>query len=233
MNEASIQNMSIAGAGGGVIFWAWSLLHGGLPGGDVAPFPPQEWLWISLVLTAIVGAGAALVMQVVAATERTQKYRAIVFAVLCGFCWEPALSGVLSSFTMGYADREAQHLVEEAQAIPVDPEGAVDSSRASALAMRLLEISPQLQNPILKEQISQQTEQLFNVVEQDVDPTTRAEGLERMGIAAAEAGQTAFVARTATSLRELAATHPDSSARVQSALTVIDDASQPVAPEGD
>lgn len=232
MRQVSIGHILLAGAGGGVIQWAWLLLHGGLPAGEVALFEPAIWLWVSLVLTAVVGGGAALLMQYLAATEKKERARAIAFAVMCGFCWEPALSGLASSFTTQFTDREAQNLVVAAQEVSADSEDVSDSSGASMLAERLLDIEPHVQNPLLKQRVSQQTEVLLNAVERDEDPWARAEALERIGLAAAGAGQTAIVARTAVSLRDIAAIHPTSSKRIDGALSAAEGAERVEEPHG-
>jgi hypothetical protein len=230
MRQVSIAHILLAGAGGGVIQWAWLLLHGGLPAGEVALFEPAIWLWVSLVLTAVVGSGAALLMQLLAATEKKERARAIAFAVMCGFCWEPALSGLASSFATRYTDREAQNLVAAAQEVSADSEDVSDSSRASMLAERFLDIAPQVQNPLLRQRVSQQTDLLLKGIEQDQDPSAKTEALERIGIAAAGAGQTAILVRTAGSLRDIAAAHPDYSERVDKALTAIDSVERGEAP---
>lgn len=232
MRQASIVHILLAGAGGGVIQWAWLLLHGGLPAGEVALFEPAIWLWVSLGLTAVVGGGSALLMQFLAATEKKERARAIAFAVMCGFCWEPALSGLASSFTTQFTDREAQDLVVAAQEVSADSEDVSDPGGASLLAERLLDIAPHVQNPLLRQRVSQQTEVLLNVVERDEDPWARAQALERIGLAAAGAGQPAIVARTAVSLRDVATNPSTSPDRGDRTVLVIEGGELVETPQG-
>src|SRR5437867_1646786 len=92
VKETSIRDILLSGGGGGIAYWAYTLLRGGQPAGELAQFGRATWLWVSLVLVIVVGAVAALIMVSFANTNFRDRMRAVSFAVVCGLCWEPVLT---------------------------------------------------------------------------------------------------------------------------------------------
>src|SRR5258708_34688339 len=87
---ASMGQVITAGSSGGVVFWGLSLMHGGLPVGEHAPFPVEQWRWISLLLSAFLGAAAAFGSGYwVAKTATSKKTTGPRLAVDCGPPSEP------------------------------------------------------------------------------------------------------------------------------------------------
>ena len=218
MKDASMKDILLAGAGGGIAFWAYTLLRGGQPAAEKSPFEPAIWLWVSLALMVIVGAAAAFLMvYFVAATNTKERMRAVGFAVACGLCWEPVMSGVADRFAEQYVDREAAGTVAEAESLTKPT-----PQQAASVAVELVQTAPAVQNPILKEDVRQQTERLIDTVETTPDPAARTRALQNIGEAAAASGEPVALALTIKSLEMIADTQPQHASQAREALRAID-----------
>ncbi|MFL6245788.1 MAG: hypothetical protein ACJ74H_07165 [Thermoanaerobaculia bacterium] len=80
-----------AGAGGGVVSWAFTLMNDG-------KFIVNDWA--ALPLCIILGIAAALVaVYVITPTDVTKTGKLIGFAVFCGFLWKPVLDAARVVFS--------------------------------------------------------------------------------------------------------------------------------------
>jgi hypothetical protein len=218
MKDASMKEILLAGAGGGIAFWAYTLFRGGQPAAEKAQFAPETWLWVSLGLMVILGAAAAFVMvYFVAATNTKERMRAVGFAVACGLCWEPVLAGVTDSFARQYVDREVTSKVAQAESLTTPT-----PQQAASVAVELVQAAPAVQNPILKEDARQQTERLIQKVEATPDSAARTQALQNIGEAAAASGESVARARTIKSLETIAETQPQHASQAREAIRAID-----------
>ena len=72
-----------AGAGGGLVSWAFTIMTGASFGLDI---------WSALPMCVILGAAAAVVaVYVITPTDTSKTGRLVGYAVLCGFLWKPVL----------------------------------------------------------------------------------------------------------------------------------------------
>jgi hypothetical protein len=218
MTDATMKEILLAGGGGGIAFWAYTLLRGGQPAAEAARFGPEIWLWVSLVLMVILGAVAAFLMvYFIAATDTKERRKAIGFAVACGLCWEPVVAGITDNFTRQYADRQAANTVAQAQALT-----APAPAQAANVAAELVRTAPEVQNPILREQVREEAERLVQTIDATPDPAARTQALRTVGEAAAQAGEPAALARSIKSLEAIAVTQPEHAPEAREALRSID-----------
>src|SRR5258708_3285247 len=181
-----------AGSSGGEVLWGLSLMHGGLPVAEHAPFPGEQWRWISLLLSAFLGAAAAFVsVYWLANTDTTKKTQCLGFAVICGLMWEPVLTGAGQRFTTGFADLEATEAVRQANQLTgaVNTGPALQPQAAADVAVKLVEAGPNIQNPGLKVDAKHQTERILNALAtQALTQPAATEALVNIGVAPGEAG---------------------------------------------
>ena len=221
MREASIIDVVLAGGSGGITYWAYTLLRGGQPAGELAQFDRLTWLWVSLPLTIVVGAAAAFLMvYFIAATNTKERMRAVGFAVACGLCWEPVLAGAIERFTQQYTDTQAEKNVAAAQQITPISTGT-SASAAANVAADLVKNEPTVQNRVLKTEVQEQTNKLLQTIENTPDPDAKAEALQKVGVAAADAGSAVVLTQTVKSLENIADTEPQHAQRAREALNMI------------
>jgi hypothetical protein len=218
MQEATMKHILLGGGGGGILYWAYAVFRGGQPAAEVAVMPPEQWLWVSLVLVIVLGAGAAFLMVYFLAATNTKEFKkAVGFAVACGLCWEPVLAGVSDRLTGAYVDNEAARSVAEARGLT-----AASASAAADTAASLVRTSSAIRNPILKESVRSETSRLVQMIQDDPDPIAKTTALQAVGEAAAEAGQPEVFAQTIRSLEAIAASEPQLAPRAHEAIGAID-----------
>jgi hypothetical protein len=222
MRDARVTDIVLAGAAGGLIYWAFTILRGGQPAGDVAQFAPATWFWVSLLLTCIVGAGAAFLMvYFVAATDVKERMKAIGFAVACGLCWEPALGGVIDQFTRTYADQAAQATVTEAQQLSSASASPATPDQTAAMAVNLVTNAPNVQNPILKQQVTDETTALVNKIDSAPSSDAKALAWKNVAAAAAAAKNSQLLARSVKSLEDMANSKEPQASQARAALNSL------------
>src|SRR5262245_20959821 len=179
MKEANIKDILVGGGGGGVSYWAYTLLRGGQPAGELAQFDRATWLWVSLVLTIVVGAVAAFLMVFfVASTNTKDRMRAVGFAVACGLCWEPVLAGVSDRFTREYHDTQAERTIAQAEQLAPTPQASPPPAQAAEVAADLVKNASVVQNPILKAQVTDHAEKLLQTIERAPDAAVKTDALQ-------------------------------------------------------
>ena len=86
---------------------------------------------------------------------------------------------------------------------------------------QLVKSAPVVQNPILKAQVVDQTQRLLETIERAPDSAVRTDALQKVGLAAAEAGEPAVLTQTVKSLEIIVDTEPQHAQRAREALTAI------------
>lgn len=113
--EAGVWSVLGAGAGGGLAYLAYLIRNGGLPaGGDLGvDLDPHTQLALNVVAVLILSAFAAGGMvYLIVPVDRRKLGRALIFAALCGFCWEPSVAGLTTFFGRNFTDQEALGLLQ-------------------------------------------------------------------------------------------------------------------------
>jgi hypothetical protein len=222
MRDARVTDIVLAGAAGGLVYWAFTILRGGQPAADVAQFAPATWFWVSLLLTCIVGAGAAFLMvYFVAATNVKERMKAIGFAVACGLCWEPALSGEIDQFTRTYGDQAAQATVAEAQQLSGPSASSTTPDQTAAVAVDLVTGAPNVQNPILKQQVADATSALVNKIDSAPSSDAKTMAWKKVASAAAGARNSQLLARSVKSLEDIADSNQPEASQARAALNSL------------
>lgn len=229
---ATVLETLFAGTAGGGVFWALSVARGGLPAGELAPLPVAQWRWMSLGLSAFLGAAAAFVaVYWLANTDTSKRLQCLAFALVCGAMWDPVFTGARQRLTQGFSDSEAVKAVKAAgQVSSTTPTGASASASAAAdVAVQLVRSMTTIQNPELKDEAKQSTKQLLDTLANQAatqpDAPAGVEnataGLERVGLAAANAKATQWAAVAVEHLDEIARTDGPHSIQASAAIKRI------------
>lgn len=208
---AKTSQVLVAGAAGGFLYWAWRLLIGGLPVGELAVLPARQWLWACLPLMLALGAGAAYVaVYWFAHTDTSDRNQCLAFAVVCGLCWEPVITGSFQRFVTQFNDAGTARNLEQVRSIATQP--AAQPEQIAAAAEPLVRGLSATQNPVLRQEATAAVLDAVRKLPASQDPKASAAALTRLGTAAAQAGQAEILSATLSSLGTLAADAPGTNA---------------------
>jgi hypothetical protein len=148
-----------AGAGGGLVSWAFTIMTGATLGLNV---------WTALPLCVILGTAAALVaIYVVTPTDTSKTGRLIGFALLCGFLWKPVLDAgrvlITQRVEAAQAATDVRSEVSELRAA-APPAVAAQAQETAESAAELLRSSDQLGNVKVEKEATTRATEAVNVI---------------------------------------------------------------------
>lgn len=190
-----------AGAGGGLVSWAFTIITGAGFGLNI---------WAALPLCIILGAAAALAaVYVITPTDVTQTGRLIGYALLCGFLWKPVLDAgrliVSQHVEANEASEQLKSNVDQLKSSSAAPaEVGEKANQAATHAAKLLRTTDRLNNQKLEEQASTQATEAVKVIADKaaVNPAAATQALTQIKTAA-EDSNNAVVVKAAVQNLEL------------------------------
>ncbi|HEV2720393.1 MAG TPA: hypothetical protein VG323_10280 [Thermoanaerobaculia bacterium] len=197
-----------AGAGGGLVSWAFTLMTGATFGLNT---------WEALPLCLVLGMGSALAaVYVITPTDVSQTARLIGYAVLCGFLWKPVLdAGRIVITEKIHADQTSADLkarVSELNSATAQPQVAAPA--AADNASELLRTAHKIDNPDLRDKAATQATDAVNAIAatSTADPATATAALSQIRIAAEKTNQPNVARLAATKImiiqKQRPAAHP-------------------------
>jgi len=177
----------VAGAGGGLVSWAYTIIAG-------ATFGLSNLT--ALPLCIILGTAAALVaVYVITPTDVRKTGQLIGYAVLCGFLWKPVLdAGRIVINQRIEAGRTAEQLktqLDQLKGTEAAPVAVGEKSNAAAgNAAELLRASDQLGNQNLGKQAAAQAAETVDAIadKASVNPAAATSALDEIKMAAEDSG---------------------------------------------
>jgi hypothetical protein len=176
-----------AGAGGGLVSWAYTIITG-------ATFGLSNWT--ALPLCIILGTAAAIVaVYVITPTDVTKTGQLIGYAVLCGFLWKPVLDAgrivINQRIETGRTAEQLKEQVNELKTTAAAPAAVGENANeAAGHAAELLRTSEQLGNPNLEKQAATQATETVDVIadKASVNPAAATLALSEIKMAAEDSG---------------------------------------------
>jgi len=185
--ERDVKIVIGAGAGGGLVSWAFTIMTGASFGLDK---------WSALPLCVVLGMGAALAgVYVITPTDVKQTGRLIGFAVLCGFLWKPVFDSGRAVITEKIqADQTSADLkshVSELKRATTPPQIATSSHITADNASELLRTADRIDSPDLQKQAASQATDAVNAIAitSTADPLSATAALNQIRTAAEKADE--------------------------------------------
>lgn len=152
-----------AGAGGGLVSWAFTIMTGATFG--LGMFP-------ALLMCVILGTAAAVIaVYVITPTDTSKTGRLIGYALLCGFLWKPVLDAgrvlIAQRIEVAQTAAEVKKHVDELKTSPPATSTAAVGDKAHDVgdsAAELIRTSDRLDNPNLQKEASTQATEAVNVI---------------------------------------------------------------------
>jgi hypothetical protein len=193
-----------AGAGGGLVSWAFTIMTGATFG--LGP-------WLALPMCVILGTAAALIaVYVITPTDTSKTGRLIGYAVLCGFLWKPVLDAgrVLISQRIEAAQTAAsvKKSVDELKTATPQTSTAAVGEKAHDVAdqaAELLRSSDRLDNPRLEKQATERATAAVDAIAltSTADPEAAKLALTEIRKAAEDSNNGELAQFTATRIQRL------------------------------
>jgi len=192
-----------AGAGGGLVSWAFTIMTGATFGLDV---------WLALPMCIILGTAAALLaVYVITPTDTSKTGRLIGYAMLCGFLWKPVLDGGRAIITQRieaehHVDAVKQQVAELKGSAPTAPGNVGEKAHdVGDSAAELIRSSDRLSNPILEKQASEHATEAVNAIAQTstADPEAAKLALTEIKKAAEESNNDQLATLAASRIQRI------------------------------
>lgn len=172
-----------AGAGGGIVSWAFTIITG-------ATFGLNKWE--ALPLCIILGAASALfAVYIITPTDVKKTAKLIAFSVLCGFLWKPVLdAGRLVITQRLEVNQTTARVQSEVAQLKTAPPAAIPAKvhDTADAAAELLRAADRVGSPDLVQGAADQATVAADVIVQTstADPRAATFALQEIKIAAAE-----------------------------------------------
>ncbi|MBI1746791.1 MAG: hypothetical protein HYR55_09410 [Acidobacteria bacterium] len=210
-----------AGTLGGLTSWLIQALLG------VRPFDKPAYFAIPALL--VIGAvAAALGVFLIANSDTSEPRHTLAFALVCGMFWQPVIQ-TGEAFVAHTATQRQVALLQDSgdelsRALLSDPAKVQQKVAATAtITSELIQKLPTVHDPELRFKLMEQSTQVVNKIEDASknSPQSSVDGLQKIGVAAAQSGQTDVAKNVLLKLNTISNRSPQVAAQAKEASALI------------